>query len=431
MLKGGAGFPEGEQGTQGEELPFFKVKHLTSAHTRCLLVDSDNTVSRATAARLGAFVFPPDTIVFAKVGAALLLNRFCALGRNACIDNNMIGFVANNPCVIKQFMLYRLSIIEFGKIANPGAVPSLSAEDIGNITVSLPPMTIQLDVANYLDCETARIDALIAAKERMLRLLVEKRRAIITRAVARGVNPSAPLRDSGVPWLGDIPVHWQAKRFRFHLEKIEQGWSPQCDNSPADEHEWGVLKAGCVNGWAFNPSENKRLPDTVQPILQYEVREGDVLMSRANTTSLLASTALVREVRPRLLLCDKLYRLILDTSILCKEYFVWYLQSPAGRYEFERDATGASSSMQNIGQDSVRNLWLTLPPLDEQHSIVTYIDATTAKLDTVRSATEHTIALLKERRAALIAAAVTGQLTVPELSNPIPSEEEMECSSTT
>jgi len=182
----------------------------------------------------------------------------------------------------------------------------------------------------------------------------------------------------------------------------------------ADLDEWGVLKAGCVNGWDFDPSENKRLPENVEPLTHYEIRQGDVLMSRANTTALLGSTVLVREVRPRLLLCDKLYRLCVNESSLCKEYLVAFLRSPAGRYEFERDATGASNSMQNIGQDSVRNLWLPIPPLDEQRAIVAHISAETAKLDALRSATERTIALLKERRAALIAAAVAGRMTIHE-----------------
>jgi len=289
---------------------------------------------------------------------------------------------------------------------------NLGAETIGSMPISVPPLRIQRVITAYLDRETVRLDGLVAAKERVLGLLAEKRRALITRAVTRGLDPSAPLRDSGIPWLGKIPEHWEVQRLKFYLRWIEQGWSPQCDNTSADLDEWGVLKAGCVNAWDFDPRENKRLPENVEPLTHYEVRQGDVLMSRANTTALLGSTALVREVRPRLLLCDKLYRLGVNESSLCKEYLVAFLRSPAGRYEFERDATGASNSMQNIGQDSVRNLWLPIPPIDEQHAIVAHIAAETAKLEALRAATERTIALLKERRAALIAAAVTGKLDV-------------------
>jgi type I restriction enzyme S subunit len=99
---------------------------------------------------------------------------------------------------------------------------------------------------------------------------------------------------------------------------------------------------------------------------------------------------------------------------LTPEFLVYFLRTPSGRFDFERTASGASNSMQNISQDVVRNLWLPVPPLDEQCAIVAHIARETARLDAVRAATERTIALLKERRAALIAAAVTGQLDVRE-----------------
>ena len=164
-----------------------------------------------------------------------------------------------------------------------------------------------------------------------------------------------------------------------------------CDSMPAALDEWGVLKAGCVNDWDFDPDENKRLPDNVKPLPQYEVRQGDVLMSRANTTALLGSTALVGEVRPRLLISDKIYRLDVNDLTLCREYLVAFLRSPMGRYEFERDATGASNSMQNIGQDSVRNLWIPIPPIEEQRAIVSQLIIETVKLDAMCTAIEHTV----------------------------------------
>jgi type I restriction enzyme S subunit len=290
--------------------------------------------------------------------------------------------------------------------------------EIGGAWVPVPPRNQQQAIADYLDRETARLDALIAAKERLLGLLAEKRQALITRAVTRGLDPNAPLRDSGIPWLGPIPAHWKVERLKFHLRGLEQGWSPQCENLPAEDGEWGVMKAGCVNGWIFDPTENKRLPNTEAPLAEYEIRCGDVLMSRANTTELLGSAALVTEVRPRLLLCDKLYRLDVDDSALKKAFLVAFLRSRPGRYAFEREATGASNSMQNIGQDTVRNLWVPIPPLDEQSTLLRNIQFETQRLDALNAATERTIALLKERRSALIAAAVTGQIPIPP--EPVP-----------
>ena len=115
-----------------------------------------------------------------------------------------------------------------------------------------------------------------------------------------------------------------------------------------------------------------------------------------------------------LIFCDKHYRITLDSDNLQSEFLVLYLRSTAGHYEFERDATGASNSMQNIGQDSVQNVWITVPPLGEQSEIVEFITATTSRIDAMDAANQRTLILLRERRSALIAAAVTGQLPVGE-----------------
>lgn len=312
------------------------------------------------------------------------------------------------------FRYFMRMAVESGVFAQTTAstIQHLPAEKLRVVRYPAPPVEQQRVIADYLDRETARLDALVAAKGRVLELLAEKRRALITHAVTRGLDPRGPLRESGIPWIGEIPKHWATVRLKYRLHGIEQGWSPMCDSVPAVPEEWGVLKAGCVNDWEFDPNQNKRLPDLIEPLPQYEVRAGDVLMSRANTRALLGSTALVCDVRPRLMLCDKLYRLDVDDLHLSKEFAVALLRSPVGRYEFERDATGASNSMQNIGQDSVRNMWFAAPPLDEQHAIVSFINDAVAKLDAMRSATERTITLLKERRTALIAAAVTGQIDV-------------------
>lgn len=307
-----------------------------------------------------------------------------------------------------------LGSMNLNQYSQSAAQPGLAVDFIANLEIPVPPETEQLGIAAFLERKTGHIDRLVAAKQRLLELLAEKRRALITHAVTRGLDPNAPLRDSGLPWLGHIPAHWSLERLRFHLSGIEQGWSPQCDNAPADDGEWGVMRAGCVNGWDFDPTENKRLPDSLEPIPAYEIQSGDVLMSRANTTALLGSTALVGPIRPKLMLCDKLYRLNVDEARLSKSYLVTFLKSAAGRHEFERDASGASSSMQNIGQDSVRNVSLPVPPMNEQLEVDSHVRMQTKRLDDIRSATEHTITLLKERRAALIAAAVTGQLVFQE-----------------
>lgn len=146
----------------------------------------------------------------------------------------------------------------------------------------VPPVPEQCAIAAFLDRKTAQIDALIAKKERLIELLDEKRTALITQAVTKGLNPNVPMKDSGVEWLGRMPAHWEVTRLRHVLSRIEQGWSPECENREASGAEWGVLKAGCVNRGAFTPSEHKALPGALQPPEELEIREGDLLMSRAS-----------------------------------------------------------------------------------------------------------------------------------------------------
>lgn len=196
-------------------------------------------------------------------------------------------------------------------------------------------------------------------------------------------------------------------RLKYLLSRMEQGWSPMCDNVPAEGDEWGVMKAGCANGPQFDPTQNKRLPPDVTPATEYEIKVGDVIMSRANTTELLGSAALVKQTPPRLLLCDKLYRLVIDEQKASPEFLVHWLRSTDARCQMETEATGASASMQNIGQDTVRNLKLKVPSHAEQCRIAAYLDAETAQMDALVAEKEQMLKLLEEKRAAQISHAVT------------------------
>lgn len=204
-----------------------------------------------------------------------------------------------------------------------------------------------------------------------------------------------------------LPAGWASRRAKFVLRRIEQGWSPQCDNAPAETDEWGVLKVGCVNGGRFDADENKRIPLELEPVPELEIRAGDVLMSRANTVELLGSAAYVVATRPRLLLCDKLYRLRYDDAKIDPRYLTWFFNSALTRAQLEPEATGASNSMQNVAQDAIANLVLPVPPLDVQRTIAAYLDRETAKLDAMIGAKRRLVELLEEKRKAVITQAVT------------------------
>ncbi|HMN12883.1 MAG TPA: restriction endonuclease subunit S [Bellilinea sp.] len=338
---------------------------------------------------------------------------------------NGIGFGTTELYVLRSLpgtdakFLFYLTVSEpfrnLGTATMYGAAGQKRVSDdfIRDFIIAFPPLPEQRTIAAFLDRETARIDRLIAAKERLITLLEEKRVALISHAVTKGLAPNVPMKDSGIEWLGEIPAHWEVKSLKYLTTSIEQGWSPSCENRPAEPGEWGVLKVGCVNGICFDPTENKALPIETNPQARYEIRPGDLLISRANTKELLGSAAVVTDTVPQhLLLCDKLYRLRIDPKLCLPGFISFALGSSVSRYQMEREATGASSSMQNIGQDTIKNLHLPVPKVREQEAIASFIHAQNARFETLSSQIQQAIKLLSEFRAALITAAVTGKIDV-------------------
>lgn len=275
----------------------------------------------------------------------------------------------------------------------------------------LPSQDEQEKIAAFLDHETAKIDALIEKQQRLIELLKEKRQAVISHAVTKGLNPNAPMKDSGVEWLGEVPAHWQLTQIKHLVAVFEQGWSPQCDSRPAEDGEYGVLKVGCVNGGVFNPEENKALPPELKPQTQYVIKSGDLLVSRANTRELVGSAAVVNSDFDNLILCDKLYRLKLHPGVNA-ELVALYLSIPPVRQQIELGTSGASDSMQNISQSVIRDLIVLLPPETEANLLFDEVERKIAKFTAILKSAATQISYLQERRTALISAAVTGKIDV-------------------
>lgn len=192
-LKGGAGFPHDEQGVEGEELSFHKVNALAQAGDDGVLLPSENTISRETASRLGAYIFPQMSIVFAKVGAALLLGRIRVISDASCLDNNMMGLVVKEDNAV-NFVRYAMSLVRFDLISNPGTVPSLNESQIGNFRLAIPQKDEQHTITAFIDRETTKLDTLTAEAQRAIALLQERRTALISAAVTgkidvRGLAP--------------------------------------------------------------------------------------------------------------------------------------------------------------------------------------------------------------------------------------------------
>ena len=284
-LFGGAGFPHEYQNVQGEEFYFYKVGDLSLSENGKTLLASPHTISKETARVLRATIVPKGAIVYAKIGAALLLNRRRMTTAACCIDNNMTAYVVNTEKVLPEWAFYWLSTIDFGEHVNPGAVPSFSEGYQSVLPMPVPPVEEQKTIARFLDFKTAQIDALIAKKKALLDKLAEKRTALISHAVTKGLDPSVPMKDSGVAWLGDIPAHWKVIRIK-HITPVKRGASPRPIDDPKyfdDDGEFAWVRIADVS------ASDRYLENTTQRLselgssLSVKRYPGDLFLSIAGT----------------------------------------------------------------------------------------------------------------------------------------------------
>ncbi len=355
---------------------------------------------------------------------AIVIGRKGSYGKvnwasNGCFASDTTFFVDEHLTTSNLRWLYwSLQTLGLDEGSQEAAVPGLNRESVYEERIYLPSTADQKTVANHLDRETSRIDRLITEKERMLALLEEKRAALISRVITRGLDPSAPLKPSGQEWLGEIPAHWRVLRLKFATSGIDQGSSPQCYSYPAEPGNLGVLKTGCVNGGEFRERENKALPDETEAFLDSEVQQGDVLMSRASgSVDLIGSVAQVaRQPAARLLLSDKIYRFRVRDDVLDRRFMVLAMSACYLRHQIRSVISGAEGLANNIAKSDILEFLLVVPPVHEQERIVSYLGGAIKRNKVLCESLSESIALAKERRAALITAAVTGQISIEEMA---------------
>ncbi|WP_422929148.1 restriction endonuclease subunit S [Singulisphaera sp. PoT] len=388
--------------------------HIESNTGRLLYLETASDQS----AESGKYLCRAGDVVYSKIRPSL---RKVCIAPQDCLCSADMYPLRSHSGLTNSFLYWLMLTEEFSAFAvlesERVAMPKINRESLKAVSFACPAVREQFAISIFLGRETAKIDALVAEQRRLIELLKEKRQAVISHAVTKGLNPDAPMKPSGIEWLGDLPEDWKVEQLKHCITRIEQGWSPQCDNEPALEGEWGVLKVGCGNRNEFDPNEQKALPIEVSPLVEYEIRPGDILMSRGNTRDLVGMATLVKQVRPKLLLCDLLYRFHARPEFVIPEFLVHSLRSAYLRYQIERDATGTSASMKKIGQETIREFLICRPPISEQKQIIVHINNETTKIDTLTAEAQRAIDLLQERRTALISAAVTGKIDVRGLVN--------------
>lgn len=395
-LKGGAGFPHIEQGVSGEDLDVHKVNALGSADDKGILQSSENTISVDTASRLGAFIFPVNSIVFAKAGAALLLSRIRLVGTPACIDNNMMGLVVNDQNNF-NFIRYAMCLVRFDYLVNPGAIPSLNEFQMGNSFLAIPSIEEQKQIANFLDHETAKIDTLIDKQQQLIKLLKEKRQAVISHAVTKGLNPAAPMKDSGVEWLGEVPEGWVVARAK-HVADI---FVPQRNKPELNESE-GVF-------WAtMEDMKTERIVATSNFVSELAAKvAGSKTLKRGSVIASCVGNFGVASVNDVDVIINQQLQAFIPLGIEA-EYL--RLQVTISKAYFE--IVGTAATLIYVNQEGFENLPVIVPPIKEQKDIVAAVTLRSDKFMNLIFKAELAISLMQERRTALISAAVTGKIDV-------------------
>ena len=301
----------------------------------------------------------------------------------------------------------------------------LSHAGIKSVWFPLPPLPEQTAIARFLDHADRRIRRYIRAKQELITLLEEQKQAIIHQAVTGRIDvrtgqPYPAYKPSGVEWLGDVPAHWDVRRLKSLVKRIDQGVSPQADNYLADGTAWGVLKAGCVNRGVFREGEHKRLPPDFVFDSVLAVTTGDVLVSRASGSAhLVGSVGRVSSLKYKLILSDKTFRPIFKQGI-DPDFMVLAMNSRYYRRQVEQAISGAEGLANNLPLSSLRAFHFAVPPFDEQPDIVGYLRTLTNKLGAAVTQAEQEIDLLNEYRTRLIADVVTGKLDVREAAAALP-----------
>jgi type I restriction enzyme S subunit len=277
-------------------------------------------------------------------------------------------------------------------------VESLESGWVADTEISFPSVEQQHSITAYLDKETARLDELVTAKERLLELLVEKRRTLITHAVTRGLNPGARIRDSGVSWLGNIPAHWEIERSKWLFRERDERSITGEEEMLTVSHLTGVTPRSEKDVNMFEAETNEG----------YKIcHQGDLVI---NTLWAWMGAMGVSPVHG---IVSPAYNVYEPRARIEPAYVDALVRITVFAQEATRFSKGVWSSRLRLYPEGFFEIWMPVPPLDEQQAIVAHIASETAKLDVLRAAAERTIGLLKERRAAIIGAAVTGQLRIP------------------
>ncbi|MBU1898003.1 hypothetical protein KKB55_09680 [Myxococcota bacterium] len=303
---------------------------------------------------------------------------------------------------------------QFWTAANGVTRFGLGQQGMKDALLPVPPLPTQKAIAAFLDRKTAAIDALIEKKQKLLDLLAEKRAALINQAVTKGLDPNVPMKDSGIPWIGEIPAHWEVKKLSWLLhDGPRNGVSPSVshDGSGVPSFSLSVVRDGMVE---VRGDDVKYVMASDADAHRFNVMAGDLLMVRGNgNINLVGATGLVRDDKlSPYVYPDLLMRMRCGDGV-CPGYVQYCINSDVVRPQLTASARTTVGTYK-VNNQQVRELRLLAPPQSEAVAISKHLDVALERHRGLVGAVQAHIKRLQEYRQALITAAVTGQLDIPE-----------------
>lgn len=292
---------------------------------------------------------------------------------------------------------------------------TLNKAKMAEMRLNLPSPTEQCYIAEALDT----LDSAIQKTEAIVEKLKQVKQGLLHDLLTRGVDANGELRPSPeqAPELyqdsavGQVPTDWEVQPLGNALLGIDAGWSPSCPEEPPKEGEWGVLKVSAVSGGFFHPLESKRLPKGLRPIPTIEVRQGDVILARANGVADLVATTVYVDATPRgLMLSDKTLRLNPNPSRLTGRFLAAIMQTSATRAQIGGMLNG-SSGQKNISQSQLKNLVIAIPSVSEQKSLELHLKAAEQRVHSE----QVDLKKLRAQKAGLMDDLLTGRVRVTPL----------------
>lgn len=391
---------------QGQDCSFLPMEKLKRDS---LILDEQRKIKEVYE---GYTYFCEGDILMAKVTP-------CFENKNIAIAKNMvngIGFGSSEIYVLRvnwlnsnRFMFYRLQEDNFmaiatGAMTGAGGLKRVPTDVISSFTLAVPDKNVQEKIAKFLDHETAKIDTLIKKQQQLIKLLKEKRQAVISHAVTKGLNPDAPMRDSGVEWLGEVPEHWIHPKIN-HFAQVSNGSTPDKSNlSYWTDGTISWLASSCLNSEIVDKpslliSEGAYQNSSVELIPTGSLLVGMVGQGKTRGSSaILAIESCINQNMAAIIPNNKI-----------KVRFLYYLFQ--AMYEDLREL-GRGGNQAALNCEIVGSIKIPQPSIEEQEAIVNLLDDTLNKLRLTDDLALKQISLLKERRTALISAAVTGKIDV-------------------